>query len=79
MGSQAAIEARPLLFGSFLETDGDDQPVYTELPGYEELRKALDAKLAEYNEMNTSMDLVLFQQVHSPLLILAAQPATRMH
>ena len=52
--------------------------MYTELPGYEELRKALDFKLAEYNEMNTSMDLVLFQQVHTPPVILAAQPATCM-
>ena len=78
MAHRAAIEARPLLFGSFLETDGDDRPVYTELPGYEELRKALDSKLAEYNETNTSMDLVLFQQVHTPLAILPAQPATCM-
>ena len=56
------MEARPLLFGSFQETDAENTPVYAELPGYEELRGVLDGKLAEYNEMNTSMDLVLFQQ-----------------
>ena len=36
--------------------------MYAELPGYEELRGVLSGKLAEYNETNTSMDLVLFQQ-----------------
>ena len=51
-----------MLFGSFMETDSEDRPVYSELPNYEELRKVLDGKLAEYNEMNASMDLVLFQQ-----------------
>ena len=56
------MEARPLLFGSFQETDAEGRPVYAELPGYEELRGVLNGKLAEYNEMNTSMDLVLFQQ-----------------
>ena len=56
------MEARPLLFGSFLETDAEDRPVYAELPGYEELRRVLNGKLAEYNETNSSMDLVLFQQ-----------------
>ena len=59
---QAAVEARPLLFGSFQETDAEDRPVYAELPSYEELHRVLSVKLAEYNELNASMDLVLFQQ-----------------
>ena len=60
---QAAIEARPMLFGSFMATGSEDQPLYAQVEGYDVLRKALDAKLAEYNESNASMDLVLFQQV----------------
>ena len=40
----------------------DDTPVYNVVPGYEQLRKTLNDKLAEYNESNAVMDLVLFQQ-----------------
>ena len=61
---QADLEAQPLLYGSFMVTNADDEPVYAPIPGYDVLRKALDAKLAEYNEANPVMDLVLFQQVH---------------
>ena len=61
---QADLEAQPLLYGSFMVTNADDEPVYAAIPGYDMLRKALDAKLAEYNEANPVMDLVLFQQVH---------------
>ncbi len=60
------MEARPLLFGSFIMTDTEEQPVYAAVPGYEALRATLDAKLAEYNESNAAMDLVLFQQVLHP-------------
>ena len=60
---QADLEAQPLLYGSFMVTNADDEPVYAAIPGYDVLRKALDAKLAEYNEANPVMDLVLFQQV----------------
>ncbi|KAK9843805.1 hypothetical protein WJX81_007069 [Elliptochloris bilobata] len=56
------LEARPLLYGSFMVSNADDEPVYAAIPGYDVLRKALDAKLAEYNEANPVMDLVLFQQ-----------------
>lgn len=63
MPEQAAIEARPLLFGSFMSTGADERPLYAEVPGYDALRAALDGKLAEYNESNPNMDLVLFQQV----------------
>lgn len=37
--------------------------VYTSVPSFEVLRTALDARLAEHNESNPVMDLVLFQQV----------------
>jgi len=61
-GRQADLEARPLLYGSFMVTNADDEPVYAPIPGYDVLRKTLDARLAEYNEANPVMDLVLFQQ-----------------
>ena len=60
---QAEIEARPLLFNNFMTMTADETPIYNSVPGYEALRKTLDAKLAEHNESNTVMDLVLFQQV----------------
>jgi dynein heavy chain len=59
---QAALEARPLLFSSFMAAAADDKPLYKEVPTYDALRAALDGKLAEYNESNPNMDLVLFQQ-----------------
>ena len=57
------MEARPNLFGNFLVQDADDNAVYAAVPSYDLLRTALDAKLAEHNESNTVMNLVLFQQV----------------
>lgn len=35
-------------------------PIYTDVPGYEALSKLLAEKLAEHNESNAAMDLVLF-------------------
>lgn len=43
-------------------SSADDIPVYTTVPSYEQLKKALEEKLREYNESNAVMDLVLFQQ-----------------
>jgi dynein heavy chain len=63
--TQAAIEARPLLFCSFMATSGEDRPAYAEVPSYDALHAALEAKLAEYNESNPNMDLVLFQQARA--------------
>ncbi len=60
---QAEIEARPLIFNNFMTMTADEMPIYNTVTGYEALRKTLDAKLAEHNESNTVMDLVLFQQV----------------
>ena len=59
------MEAKPCLFGDFLEVDADDKPIYTEVPGYQGLQKILNAKMEEYNEFNAKMDLVLFQQASS--------------
>lgn len=59
---QAEVEARPLLYNNFMTVTADDNPVYNAVPGYDQLRKALNDKLTEYNESNAVMDLVLFQQ-----------------
>ncbi len=56
------MEARPLLYNNFMTVTADDTPIYNVVPGYEQLRKTLNDKLAEYNESNAVMDLVLFQQ-----------------
>ena len=56
------MEAKPLLFGNFLQIDADDKPIYTEVSNDQGLQKVLNAKLVEYNEFNAKMDLVLFQQ-----------------
>ena len=45
-----------------MAVDAEDQPVHAAVPGLDALRSALDAKLAQYNECNAAMDLVLFQQ-----------------
>ncbi|GBF97683.1 flagellar outer dynein arm heavy chain beta [Raphidocelis subcapitata] len=60
-GAAALLEERPLLFTSFMQQSGDE-PVYAPVSSYETLRKVLDDRLAEYNETNTVMELVLFQQ-----------------
>lgn len=60
---QDLLEARPLLHGSFTTQTADEVPVYNSITSYEALRRTLDSKLAEYNESNAMMDLVLFQQV----------------
>lgn len=59
---QTDIEARPLLFNSFMTRDANDTPLYAPVPDHAALRKALEERLAEYNEGNAVMDLVLFQQ-----------------
>eukprot|EP00891_Asterochloris_glomerata_P002883 jgi/Astpho2/2883/Aster-01037 len=60
--NQTEVEARPLLFSNFMTVTADDSPVYNNVPSFDTLRKTLDEKLAEYNESNAVMDLVLFQQ-----------------
>ena len=38
--------------------DANENPVYKAAPSYDALKKALEEKLADYNENNASMDLV---------------------
>ena len=50
--------AKPLIYTNFVTTtDG----AYLPIPDMEKLKKTLDAKLLEYNESNSMMDLVLFE------------------
>ena len=52
------MSAKPLIFTNFVTTtDG----AYLPVPDIEKLKKSLDAKLLEYNESNSMMDLVLFE------------------
>ncbi len=55
---QTEIESRPLIFNSFTTRDANDNPVYHSTTGYDQLKKVLEDKLAEYNENNAVMDLV---------------------
>ena len=64
---QPVIEAQPNLFTPFVNTSAEDTPVYTPAGDEESLRALLTAKMAEHNESNVAMDLVLFQQVGSKL------------
>lgn len=55
---QADIEARPLLFNSFMTRDANENPIYNAAPGYDQLKRLLGERVAEYNESNAVMDLV---------------------
>lgn len=56
------VEARPNVFCSFINGPNEDYTPYLPVPGYDKLKKVLEENLAEYNESNAVMDLVLFQQ-----------------
>jgi hypothetical protein len=51
-GLQADIEARPLLFNSFMVRDANESPVYACATSAEALKRAVEEKLAEYNDGN---------------------------
>lgn len=66
------IEAQPNLFTSFVKVSAEEQPLYAPEDNEEVLQTLLTAKMAEYNETNVAMNLVLFQQV---LLYLILKPS----
>ena len=66
--AQAEVEARPNLWGNFMVVSGDDVPLYAAVPGFDQLRTTLTQQMTEYNESNAAMDLVLFQQVFTPIM-----------
>lgn len=49
---QEDIEAAPLLFNSFMARDANELPVYMCASSADALKRALEDKLAEYNENN---------------------------
>lgn len=62
--TQASLLATPSLFYAARDdADTSGEPVYEEVATAGALRTTLEAKLAEYNESNPVMDLVLFDQV----------------
>ena len=60
--SKDQVEARPLIFTSFTTQSSDDSRPYMPATDFAKLRKTVEDKLAEYNETNAVMDLVLFEQ-----------------
>eukprot|EP00899_Mesostigma_viride_P009330 jgi/Mesvir1/18399/Mv14277-RA.1 len=57
-----AVDARPLIFTTFSQSNAEDVPVYVGTDSYAKLKKLLEDKLAEYNDTNATMELVLFEQ-----------------
>ncbi len=60
---QAVTEAQPNLFTPFAKVSAEELPLYAPEDNEEALQSLLTAKMAEYNETNVAMNLVLFQQV----------------
>ncbi|EDQ84603.1 uncharacterized protein MONBRDRAFT_39235 [Monosiga brevicollis MX1] len=61
--------AEPLLYGDMLQVLTPDAPrVYSELPGYEPVKRVFDGMLEEYNEKHSRMNLVLFEDALEHLL-----------
>ena len=55
-----ALLAEPVIFASFaIEAE---EKTYFSIDTYEKLKRLLEGRLAEYNESNARMDLVLFEQ-----------------
>lgn len=60
---QSVLEAQPNLLTPFAQTSADDLPLYAPADDEDALQTLLTAKMAEYNETNAAMNLVLFRQV----------------
>lgn len=59
---QDVIEAQPNLFTPFARVSAEELPLYAPEDNEEALQTLLMAKMAEHNETNAAMNLVLFQQ-----------------
>lgn len=59
---EAQIFAEPLIFTSFVDQINGHDATYRSVVDFDELKKALEKKLHQYNEEIASMELVLFQQ-----------------
>ena len=59
---QDIIHIEPLLFTSFTTESMHDEVVYIDVKSQAQVRGVLEKRLAEYNNTNAIMDLVLFDQ-----------------
>ncbi len=59
MPLQADIQASPLVFNSFILHDSNEAPLYACAPSNDALKKALEEKLAGYNETNAGKSVFL--------------------
>jgi len=59
---EETVFAEPLIYTSFIATCKGHEASYKPIEEIDELRDVLEAKLAEYNETISTMDLVLFNQ-----------------
>merc|ERR1740131_33341 len=64
---QAALVAQPLLFSRFIHAD----KAYTPIADYASLNKALEDFLADYNENNAELPLVLFEMAMNHVVRIA--------
>ena len=64
---QDKLTALPLLFGSFISKER----AYTPITNYEDLNKALESFLADYNENNAELPLVLFEMAMNHVVRIA--------
>jgi dynein heavy chain len=59
-GYEETLELRPNIFTSFCTNTGDDTAPWLPVKGWDQLKKQLEEQLAEHNETNAVMNLVLF-------------------
>jgi len=64
---QEKLTSEPLLFGSFIHKD----KAYTPVASYDELNKSLEAFLADHNENNAELPLVLFEMAMNHVVRIA--------
>lgn len=56
------LEEKDNIWTSFIALHLGNEPAYLPIIDLTELKKILDEKLEEYNEMKARMDLVLFEE-----------------
>ena len=60
--SDETVLAEPLIFTSFCSQTLDGEPAYIEASSSHQLRDVVERQLAEYNDCNPQMNLILFDQ-----------------
>ncbi|MHA2022363.1 MAG: hypothetical protein ACTSWQ_01750 [Candidatus Thorarchaeota archaeon] len=56
------LDEKENLWTSFISIHVGNDPAYQLISGTQELKKVLDEKLEEYNDIKATMDLVLFEE-----------------